>query len=132
MTTQRSPITKRVTACGLAVLLAASMLVTSTGLRGADLSDLPRANPEDVGMSSARLDRVSAMMQRYIDEELLAGTVTLIARHGKVVHLEAQGLRDKESDQLMTAEVHFYDHVDDKADRDGRVDDPVRRRTIPS
>ena len=107
MTTQRSPVTKRVTACGLAVLLAASMLVTSTGLRGADLSDLPRANPEDVGMSSARLDRVSAMMQRYIDEELLAGTVTLIARHGKVVHLEAQGLRDKKSDQLMTADSIF-------------------------
>ena len=48
-------------------VLAAALLLPNTGVRGADLADLPRATPEEVGMSSARLDRVSALMQRYID-----------------------------------------------------------------
>ena len=95
-----------VAGCVVAAFVAAVTLET-TGIRGAAIDDLPRANPEDVGMSSARLDRVSAMLQRYIDDDKLAGTVALIARHGKVVHLEAQGWRDKEADQLMTADPIF-------------------------
>ena len=95
-----------VAGCILAAFVAA-LALQSESVRGADIDDLPRANPEDVGMSSERLDRVSAMLQRYIDDDLVAGTVALIARHGKVVHLEAQGWRDKEADQLMTADSFF-------------------------
>jgi CubicO group peptidase (beta-lactamase class C family) len=86
----------------LGVLLASSLLLAST--RGVEiaLSDLPTAEPEDVGMSSERLQRVNTTMQRYIDNNQLAGTVTLIARHGKIVHVAAQGWRDKEADQRMT------------------------------
>jgi hypothetical protein len=53
---------------------------------------LPMAEPESVGMSSERLTRLSAYTQRYIEDNLVAGTVTLVARRGKVVHYEAQGL----------------------------------------
>nr|MCH9793975.1 hypothetical protein [Gammaproteobacteria bacterium] len=59
---------------------------------------LPRSSPASVGLSSDRLERLPTAMQRYIDANQLAGTVTLIARDGKVVHLETQGWRDKESD----------------------------------
>lgn len=93
-------------ASALALLLAAVTIITPR-LQGADLSDLPRVDPAEVGMSGDRLDRVSETMQRYIDDDLLAGTVALIARHGKIVHLEAQGWRDKEADQLMTADAIF-------------------------
>jgi CubicO group peptidase (beta-lactamase class C family) len=95
-----------VPALAVAILLA-TFALTAPRLRGADLSDLPRVDPAEVGMSDKRLDRVSATMQRYIDDDLLAGTVALIARHGKIVHLEAQGWRDKEADQLMTADSIF-------------------------
>ena len=54
---------------------------------------LPMAEPESVGMSSERLARLSAYTQRYIEDNLVAGTVTLVARRGKVVHYEAQGQR---------------------------------------
>src|SRR5262249_37177604 len=57
---------------------------------------LPTAKPEQVGMSSERLRRVSQRMQEYIDKGQVAGTVTLIARQGKVVHFEAQGFRNRE------------------------------------
>lgn len=68
---------------------------------------VPTARPESVGMSSERLDRLSAVMQQHINDNLLAGTVTLIARKGKVVHFEAQGYRDIEADAPMTKDSIF-------------------------
>jgi CubicO group peptidase (beta-lactamase class C family) len=52
------------------------------------------ANPEEVGFSTARLARIGAVMQRYVDEGKLAGMVTLVARRGAVVHFERFGLQD--------------------------------------
>ena len=96
----------RVLSAAVAVI-AAALLLSGAGVRGANLADLPRAAPEEVGMSSERLRRVSAVMQRYIDDDRVAGTVTLIARHGKVVHLEAQGWRDKAAGQRMPDDAIF-------------------------
>ena len=95
------------TASGLAAVLGVLLLTSSARIQGADVNDLPRAAPEEVGMSSERLQRVTALMQGHIDEERLAGTVTLIARHGKVVHLEAQGWRDKDAQAPMTEDAIF-------------------------
>jgi CubicO group peptidase (beta-lactamase class C family) len=47
-------------------------------------------------------------MQRYIDKALLAGTVTLVARNGKVVHLDSQGWKDKESGSAMSDDTIFF------------------------
>ena len=47
--------------------------------------------PEEVGLSSPRLARIGEHWQRYIDAGKLAGTLTLIARRGKVAYCEAQG-----------------------------------------
>ena len=47
--------------------------------------------PEEVGLSSSRLARIGEHWQRYIDAGKLAGTLTLIARRGKVAYCEAQG-----------------------------------------
>ena len=99
-----SKITVLIAAVGV---IAAALLLSGAGVRGADLADLPRAAPEEVGMSSERLRRVSALMQRYIDDDRVAGTVTLIARHGKVAHLEAQGWRDKAAGQRMPEDAIF-------------------------
>lgn len=68
---------------------------------------LPIDKPENVGVSSERLERLSASMQRYIDNDLLAGTVTLIARKGKIVHLESQGWKNRETDEAMTDDSIF-------------------------
>jgi CubicO group peptidase (beta-lactamase class C family) len=70
-------------------------------------SPLPRAEPEEVGFSSERLRRLDAAMQGYVDRGEVAGVVTLIARHGKVVHLEAQGSRDREGATPMTTDTIF-------------------------
>ena len=90
----------------LAVAIALVVLLPISLVRGAEDS-LPMASPQEVGMSAERLQRVSELMQRNIDQDLLAGTVTLIARHGKVAHLEAQGFNHKEADDAMATDDIF-------------------------
>jgi CubicO group peptidase (beta-lactamase class C family) len=62
---------------------------------------------ESVGFSSERLDRIAPAMQRYIDQGKLAGTLTLVARNGKIVYLNAQGMQDKEAGIAMTEDTIF-------------------------
>ena len=73
-------------------LLAVLCLIASLAISASAVAQsLPRSSPASVGMSSERLERLPAAMQRYIDANQLAGTVTLIARDGKVVHFESRG-----------------------------------------
>jgi len=68
---------------------------------------IPVTAPESVGMSSERLERLTASIAGYIDREELAGAVTLVARRGEVVHFEAQGRRFVEEDAPMTRDTIF-------------------------
>jgi CubicO group peptidase (beta-lactamase class C family) len=63
--------------------------------------------PEEVGFASQRLARIKTKMQRYIDEQKLAGISTLIARRGKVVHFEQVGMADIEASTPMAADTIF-------------------------
>lgn len=84
------------------------LLVAASTIHGADrLSGVPMAKPEDVGMSSTRLDRINSAMQEYIDAKQVPGTVTLVARKGKVIHFEARGYRDVEQKAPMTTDTIF-------------------------
>ena len=69
---------------------------------------LPMASPESVGVSSERLERMSEAMQRYIDANQLAGTVSLISRKGQVIHMESQGWKSKETGEEMTGDTIFF------------------------
>src|SRR5262245_40738861 len=55
---------------------------------------LPRAEPESVGLSSARLRRIGEALRRDIEAAQLPGAVVGIMRGGKLAHLEAVGYRD--------------------------------------
>src|SRR5262245_3527646 len=56
--------------------------------------DLATSPPELVGISSGRLRRIDAAMARLVDEKQVAGLVTLLERHGKIVHFNAVGKLD--------------------------------------
>lgn len=60
--------------------------------------DLPIAAPEEVGMSSERLARIRPAMQRVLDQGVIPGVINLVARKGKVVHMDALGFRDVETE----------------------------------
>jgi CubicO group peptidase (beta-lactamase class C family) len=81
------------------------LLLSATPAFAADHLEISR--PEDVGMSSERLERVTRSMQGYVDRGEVPGVVTLIARRGRVVHLEAVGQRDVENSQPMTTDTIF-------------------------
>ena len=64
-------------------------------------------DPEAVGMSGGRLERIKPAMQAYVDRGVYAGISTLIARRGKIVHSAAVGWRDKEAQAPMKADAIF-------------------------
>ena len=69
--------------------------------------ELPAAKPETVGLSSERLDRIGAEVQRNIDNKRIAGAVTLVVRHGKVAWFKAQGMADRENSKPMRTDSMF-------------------------
>ena len=73
----------------------------------AQAAGLDAAHPEDVGMSSERLERLSDEMREYVADERLAGCVVLVARRGKVVYHEAFGDRDAEANAKMREDTIF-------------------------
>jgi CubicO group peptidase (beta-lactamase class C family) len=95
-----------------AVLLAAAVLAATAAepleaARDLDAPALPRAEPSEVGFSPERLARLDRAMQGYVDRGELAGIVVLVARHGKVAHLESYGQRDAASGAPMTNDTIF-------------------------
>jgi CubicO group peptidase (beta-lactamase class C family) len=56
--------------------------------------DLATATAESVGMSTERLRRLDAAVKRLVDDKQVAGLVTLVERHGKVVNFNAAGQLD--------------------------------------
>jgi CubicO group peptidase (beta-lactamase class C family) len=65
------------------------------------------SKPEDAGLSSERLGRVRPLVERHIAAKDLSGAVTLVARRGKVVHFEAEGLADIEAHKPMQTGALF-------------------------
>lgn len=63
--------------------------------------------PEEVGMSSERLQRLTDVMQAYVDNGDVAGMVILVAREGKVPYEKAFGYRDLESKSPMQEDTIF-------------------------
>jgi CubicO group peptidase (beta-lactamase class C family) len=92
-------------------LLAIGALVVLAPLLLAQRPDtdsrLPLGRPEDVGLSTARLTRLTTAMQGYINRKEAAGVVTLVARQGRVVHFESLGQRSVEDAAPMGTDTMF-------------------------
>ena len=73
-------------------------------------TDLIVVRPESVGFSSERLERLHALMQQAVDQKQIAGIVTILARHGKVIDYRAYGERDMSTRAPMTKDVIFRDY----------------------
>jgi len=64
-------------------------------------------NPETIGFSSKRLERIDAVFTDYVKENKLAGSVILVARKGKVGYFKSFGYRDIASKATMTNDDIF-------------------------
>src|SRR5512134_1904141 len=68
---------------------------------------LPSVKPEEVGLSSERLQRINQLIQRSIDQHQITGAVTMVSRKGKVAHFEAIGQMDLEAKAPMRKDAIF-------------------------
>lgn len=69
--------------------------------------ELPSGFPEDVGISSERLERLTRVFQGYVDEGRLPGAVVYVARGEQVAYLGTFGHLDRERGVPMPADALF-------------------------
>lgn len=87
-------------------VLATSFCILACGAAFAE-EPLPRAKPEEVGLSSERLARIGETLKADIAAGRVPGAVIAIARRGKLVAFDAYGWRDKASGVPMTTDTIF-------------------------
>ena len=87
----------------LFLVLILSLLATAP----AGAADLPTAKPEQVGLSSERLDRMTQALRADVERGRIPGAVVLVARKGRVAYLQPVGFRDKTASTPMTADAIF-------------------------
>ena len=63
--------------------------------------------PEEVGLSSERLERVTTWMAEHVDAGRLPGALTAVVRHDKLVYLQTYGQRDVENAKPVEADTIF-------------------------
>jgi len=84
----------------IAVISSAALVVAAGGVPTA-----PKA--EDVGFSTERLARIHESVAKHIEQRDVSGAVTLVARRGKIVHFEAQGVADIDGKKPMMKDSIF-------------------------
>jgi CubicO group peptidase (beta-lactamase class C family) len=87
--------------------LAAAVVVVTLSIAGMGAEPFPRAAPESVGLSAAKLREATELLNRYVTERKIAGAVAGVARRGKLVYLEAVGVQDLETRAAMTERSMF-------------------------
>ena len=73
-------------------------------------SEMVVVKPESEGFSSERLENLHKLIQQEIDQKELAGAVTILARHGKVVDYQVYGRKDMATGAPMTKDTIFRDY----------------------
>jgi CubicO group peptidase (beta-lactamase class C family) len=74
---------------------------------GPQADTLPETAPERVGISAERLDRIDALIERYMADQQISGAITAVARHGQIAHLQTQGWMDIEQNRPMRRDAIF-------------------------
>jgi CubicO group peptidase (beta-lactamase class C family) len=86
-------------------LILASACAFSAGIAGRGLET---AVPEEVGLSSSRLNGIDQAVLKSIEEKETPGAVVLVARHGRIVYLKAFGFRSTQPQrEAMTVDTIF-------------------------
>jgi CubicO group peptidase (beta-lactamase class C family) len=93
----------RLRQCRTAIVL----LLWSAVVSPAVAQPLPPGEPEALGMSSERLNRIDRVMQMLIDSSRTAGIATLIVRDGHIVHSGVWGWADREARRALTGDALF-------------------------
>ena len=94
----------------VATTALAAFVIATTASQPAcarELQPLATAAPEQVGMSSERLGRITTMLKKEIADGKLPGAVVMVARKGKIIYSDAIGLQDKGTNTPMKLDSIF-------------------------
>src|SRR5204863_6332543 len=69
--------------------------------------ELPHAKPETLGLSSARLRRMSDALKRDVDKGIIPGVTIMVARHGQIGWFDALGRQSPAADAAMSRSTLF-------------------------
>ena len=72
-------------------LLYVALVACGTSAAAEPTTPLPLAAPQSQGISPARLERATAVLQAAVDQGQYAGAVMLVARRGQIVQWQALG-----------------------------------------
>ena len=89
------------------LIAVVAMMVVNAMTVALAADPLPRAKPEAVGMSSARLARIAEVIDADVKAGRLPGAVIAVARKGKLVYYEAIGYLDKDTGTKMPIDAIF-------------------------
>jgi CubicO group peptidase (beta-lactamase class C family) len=84
-----------------------TVMLALSPVLAANVTDLPTARPESVGMSTERLALLSTGMRHLVGDGRLSGVVTMVSRHGKIVEFDAVGRRDIAANAPMQKDSIF-------------------------
>jgi CubicO group peptidase (beta-lactamase class C family) len=85
-----------------ALALAVSLVAWGAAAQG-----LPEADPEELGFSADRLDRIETAFGAEIDRGRLPGAVIMVARDGQLAYSAALGQLDPENGEAMPDDAIF-------------------------
>jgi CubicO group peptidase (beta-lactamase class C family) len=88
----------------LGLLVAGIALLVLTFSAAAELE---KVVPEQLGLSSERLDRIGAVVQPYVAQKQIAGAVIGVVRYGKLAYLRSFGAMDLEFPRAMRDDAIF-------------------------
>jgi CubicO group peptidase (beta-lactamase class C family) len=69
------------------ICLVGVICLLTTQVVGQDGAGLPRARPEEVGLSASALERIGPALKAYADSARLPGLIAMVARRGKVAYV---------------------------------------------
>ncbi len=85
--------------------LVALLCLSTTAFTEAQ--SLPGAKPEQVGLSTDRLNKITATLRGDVEKGAIPGAILVVGRHGKVALFEAVGARDPATKAPMTKDAIF-------------------------
>ena len=87
------------------VLSTSSLIAQTNSTQKSPL--LTVAQPESVGMSSERLKRIDAFLQKSVDQKEIPGAVAIVCRNGKIIYQKAFGSADNTAGRAMKTDDIF-------------------------
>lgn len=89
------------------LVLMLILMSCSTTVCWAEEVSLKLAAPADAKMDAEQLAQIPLRMKQFVEDKQVSGVVTLVARRGKVVHLNAVGDADVQQHRPMSTDSLF-------------------------